>query len=87
MGSTYSRPRVRLGNSESAQRYAIADLDEAVAYLAHPVLGELDAMKLRSSLTLYAQANDGDGGVFAAALLDFYDGVSDGRTLAILDGG
>ncbi|MGY1601740.1 DUF1810 domain-containing protein [Geodermatophilus sp. SYSU D00815] len=28
-----------LGRSETAQRYAIADLDEAQAYLAHPVLG------------------------------------------------
>lgn len=28
-----------LGRSEIAQRYAIADLDEARAYLAHPVLG------------------------------------------------
>ena len=98
-----------LGNSEVAQRYAIADVDEAVAYLAHPVLGarlvacvealrahrgtpirdilgDLDAMKLRSSLTLYAQAQGGDGRVFAAALLEFYAGVSDGRTLAILNG-
>jgi uncharacterized protein (DUF1810 family) len=29
-----------LGHSAIAQRYAIADLDEARAYLAHPVLGE-----------------------------------------------
>ncbi|MGZ8295499.1 MAG: DUF1810 domain-containing protein [Telluria sp.] len=29
-----------LGRSETAQRYAIASLDEAMAYLAHPVLGE-----------------------------------------------
>lgn len=28
-----------LGLSEMAQRYAIASLDEAAAYLAHPVLG------------------------------------------------
>ena len=28
-----------LGHSEMAQRYAIADLDEARAYLAHPLLG------------------------------------------------
>ena len=28
-----------LGRSATAQRYAIADLDEARAYLAHPVLG------------------------------------------------
>jgi uncharacterized protein (DUF1810 family) len=28
-----------LGRSQTAQHYAIADLDEARAYLAHPVLG------------------------------------------------
>jgi uncharacterized protein (DUF1810 family) len=28
-----------LGRSAMAQRYAIADLDEAVAYVGHPVLG------------------------------------------------
>lgn len=28
-----------LGRSEMAQRYAIASLDEAAAYLAHPLLG------------------------------------------------
>ena len=28
-----------LGSSPAAQRYAISDLDEARAYLAHPVLG------------------------------------------------
>lgn len=28
-----------LGHSDMAQRYAIADLDEARAYVAHPVLG------------------------------------------------
>jgi uncharacterized protein (DUF1810 family) len=29
-----------LGSSAMAQRYAIASLDEAKAYLAHPILGE-----------------------------------------------
>lgn len=29
-----------LGHSPMAQRYAISGLDEAVAYLAHPVLGQ-----------------------------------------------
>jgi uncharacterized protein (DUF1810 family) len=29
-----------LGRSPTAQRYAIASLDEAAAYLAHPLLGE-----------------------------------------------
>lgn len=71
-----------LGRSEMAQRYAIQSLDEARAYLAHPVLGArlrecvaalqdligttaeavfgaVDAMKLKSSLTLFAEAGAG----------------------------
>ena len=42
-------PQLRgLGSSGMAQRYAIASLDEARAYLAHPVLGErlLDCTRL-----------------------------------------
>src|SRR5689334_25157250 len=65
-----------LGSSPMAQRYAIASLDEARAYLGHPVLGArlreaaaaltglgsrsaeevmggIDAIKLRSSMTLF----------------------------------
>ncbi len=65
-----------LGSSAMARRYAIGSLDEARAYLAHPVLGSrlrecvaalqkltgttaeaifgtVDAMKLRSCLTLF----------------------------------
>jgi uncharacterized protein (DUF1810 family) len=68
-----------LGRSPTARHYAIADLDEARAYLAHPVLGPrlrectevllrlgdrtaeqvlgpIDALKLRSSMTLFARA-------------------------------
>ena len=68
-----------LGRSPTAQRYAIASLGEAEAYVAHPVLGPrlrecarvltelegrsaeqvfggLDALKLRSSMTLFARA-------------------------------
>jgi uncharacterized protein (DUF1810 family) len=34
-------PQLRgLGSSSMAERYAIGSLDEALAYLAHPVLGE-----------------------------------------------
>src|SRR3954447_14871975 len=70
-----------LGRSPMAQRYAIGSLDEARAYVAHPVLGErlressrallahagtnaeqilggIDAMKLRSSMTLFDRASD-----------------------------
>lgn len=68
-----------LGHSDMARHYAIRDLSEARAYLAHPLLGPrylacvaaltphrgrsaasimgpVDAMKLRSSLTLFDRA-------------------------------
>ena len=85
-----------LGRSPMAQAYAIADLAEARAYLAHPALGPrlvecseivashsgstaeqifspIDAMKLRSSMTLFARA-DPDQPVFAAVLDQYFDG-------------
>lgn len=91
-----------LGRSAMAQRYAIADLDEARAYLAHPVLGaryvecvsalqdligsdpvqvfgEVDAVKLRSSLTLFEAA--GGRPLFAAAIERWFVGKRDERTL------
>jgi uncharacterized protein (DUF1810 family) len=37
----YIFPQLRgLGRSAMAERYGIADLDEAAAYLAHPLLGQ-----------------------------------------------
>jgi len=95
-----------LGSSPMAQRYAIGSLDEARAYVAHPVLGPrlveatrltlrhagepaeavlggIDAMKLRSSMTLFREAAPEEP-LFAEALVAFYDGEADARTLAIL---
>ena len=71
-----------LGHSAMSRTYAIASLDEARAYLAHPVLGPrlvtcaatvadtrgttaeaifggIDAIKLRSSMTLFLRAEPG----------------------------
>ncbi len=99
-------PQLRgLGHSDMAQRYAIRDLEEARAYLAHPVLGprlheclrlvlaapgsaedvmgQVDAMKLRSCATLFDHAADGDPD--ARAVLDrWWDGEPDPRTLELL---
>ena len=95
-----------LGHSPTAQAYAIADLAEARAYLAHGVLGprlreccralldlddvsaervlgEVDAIKLRSSMTLFALADPSEA-VFADVLERFYDGEADGRTVSLL---
>jgi len=92
-----------LGSSAMARRYAIQSLDEARAYLAHPVLGArlrevtgalqdlplgapeavfgvIDAVKLRSSLTLFEAA--GGGAVFGEALDRWYGGERDAATVA-----
>jgi uncharacterized protein (DUF1810 family) len=94
-----------LGHSAVAQRYAIRDLDEAQAYLDHPVLGqrlrtvvgalqdlsgttasavfgEVDALKLRSSLTLFAAATVEP--LFSAALQRWFANEPDERTLLLL---
>jgi uncharacterized protein (DUF1810 family) len=91
-----------LGLSDMAQRYAIASLDEARAYLRHPVLGPrlrtcaavvaettgrtaeqifggIDAMKLRSSMTLFHRAAQEDD-VFATVLQRYFDGEPDPAT-------
>ncbi|PKO20021.1 DUF1810 domain-containing protein [candidate division BRC1 bacterium HGW-BRC1-1] len=96
-----------LGASPMARRYAIQSRDEAVAYLAHPILGErlrecveamnsnegsdaeeilggIDAMKFRSSLTLFAQVAD-DPSVFEDALDKYYDGDQDPLTMGLLE--
>lgn len=101
-----------LGRSPMAQKYAIASLQEAEAYLAHPVLGPrlreaaeamlgnarrgadardvlggIDAVKLRSSMTLFARAaaaaavGDTTNNVFRDVLAAFDDGIEDPATL------
>jgi len=93
-----------LGRSPTAQHYSIACLDEARAYLRHPVLGhrlrecvealqnlksasardvfgEVDAQKLKSSLTLFVCA--GGGADFERTLSQWF-GAPDHRTITIL---
>ena len=95
-----------LGSSPMAVEYAISTLDEARAYLAHPVLGPrlheaaqallssgqtdpeavlgfIDAMKMRSSMTLFHRASPEDS-VFTAVLDAFYAGAEDDLTLSLL---
>ena len=51
---------------------------------AERVLGSVDAMKLRSSMTLFAAA-DPDEPVFTEVLDRFYDGERDERTVRLLE--
>lgn len=96
-----------LGSSTAARFYAIASIEEARAYLAHPlleprleecvgailswagrrsavqILGTTDALKLRSSMTLFGEVQP--AGPFGPALRAFYGGEPDERTLALLN--
>jgi uncharacterized protein (DUF1810 family) len=97
-----------LGSSAMARQYAISSVDEARAYLEHPVLGRrlaecagallsaggksaeailgpVDAMKLRSSMTLFAAAAPG-GGAFRDVLDRYFGGAPDEATLSRLPG-
>lgn len=101
-------PQLRgLGKSSMAYTYGIAGLDEARAYLAHPILsarlieicealleqktkkvkdifGYVDAMKLRSSMTLFILVSEDDS-VFHKVLNQFYNGQMDERTIELIN--
>jgi uncharacterized protein (DUF1810 family) len=64
--------------SQTAQYYAIADLDEATHVMGWP-----DDLKLRSSMTLFALA-DPECDVFRNVLDKFYGGEMDERTIELL---
>jgi len=91
-----------LGQSPTARFFAIRDLGEARAYLAHPVLGPrlretatvvrdapaasaaallggIDAVKLRSSMTLFARAAPEDP-LFPSVLDRWFGGEADPAT-------
>ena len=103
----YIFPQLRaLGHSRRAKYSGIADMDEAVRYMAHPVLsarlreisgallkhkgkktaldifGEIDAVKVRSSMTLFDAVCPND--VFSEVLNGFYDGQKDNLTVELL---
>lgn len=95
-----------LGRSSMAGRFGLSGIDEAAAYLAHPVLGarlreavqamlahgqvsaadilgELDAMKFRSCLTLFNLAAPAEP-LFSEALRHYFAGQPDPRTLQLV---
>ena len=95
-----------LGHSYMCQIYGIRGIEEARAYLAHPVLrarleqitsallelderdpvrvmGGIDALKLRSCMTLFSRV-EGASSVFAQVIDEFYGGEPDSLTLQML---
>ena len=106
----YVFPQLRgLGHSWMANYYGISSLQEAEAYLRHPILGPrllectelvnrvegrsieeifggIDAVKFRSSMTLFAET-DKDKPEFAKALSKYFAGNPDPLTLSLLKRG
>ena len=104
----YIFPQLRgLGMSSMAHKYGIVDLDEAKAYLEHPVLsarlyelcgellkhkdqsaydifGDIDAMKLKSSMTLFTLTSK-EHTIFDEVLEFFFDGERDAITLKLIN--
>ena len=102
----YIFPQLRaLGRSYNARFYGITHREEAVAYLAHPVLGarlreisrallahrgktavailgQIDALKVCSCMTLFDSLAPND--VFAEVLAVFYDGKRCPLTLELM---
>lgn len=95
-----------LGQSPTSKLYAITSVEEASAYLAHPVLGPrlrecaeiltglsgltadqifggIDAMKLRSAMTLFRHADPTEP-VLGEVLDQYFAGVSDPATERLL---
>ncbi len=103
-------PQLRgLGHSDRAHFFGIGSLDEAMAFLADPILGKrllecvaalvklpgmsageilgsVDALKLRSSLTLFRIAAPGET-LFQSALEQYFDGQLDPQTIELLEKG
>ena len=102
----YIFPQLRgLGHSHTSDYYGIADRDEAIMFLHHPllgrnlreitkamlaidgksadeILGRTDALKFRSSMTLFNSVSPNS--IFSEALHKYYKGKEDNHTLAML---
>jgi uncharacterized protein (DUF1810 family) len=103
----YIFPQLRgLGRSSMAHIYGILGLEEAKAYLEHPILserlyeicgallehkganiveifGDIDTLKLRSSMTLFSLTSE-DYTIFDEVLDTFFEGHMDEATLKLL---
>ena len=95
LGSSPTAVHYAIASADEARAYLADPLlgarlrDGVAAMLMHKgksaetILGGIDALKLRSSLTLFEAVAD-EPGLSARALDAFYDGVRDARTLELL---
>ena len=104
----YIFPQLRgLGRSSMAHIYGISGLEEAKAYLEHPILserlyeicgallehkganiveifGDIDTLKLRSSMTLFSLTSE-EYTIFDEVLDTFFEGQMDEATVKLIN--
>jgi uncharacterized protein (DUF1810 family) len=104
----YIFPQLRgLGKSQESRFYGITGIEEAIAYLEHPILserliviceallehrnktayeifGDIDELKLKSSMTLFALTSENQT-IFNRVLECFFDGQMDENTIRLLN--
>ncbi|BDX32071.1 hypothetical protein TUM20985_26180 [Mycobacterium antarcticum] len=95
LGSTAMADRYGIGSREEALAYLGHDVlgprlhqcarlvAQSGAVTAEALMGSVDAMKLASSMTLFAEVTDDDGD-FTAVLHRYYGGQRDERTVRML---
>lgn len=103
----YIFPQLKhLGHSYNAKYYGISGIEEAAAFLQHPILGQrlrevtstilniqendaeaifggIDAIKLRSSMTLFDVVSPQD--VFARVLDKYFSGQRDSKSIQLIE--
>jgi uncharacterized protein (DUF1810 family) len=98
LGHSVMAQRYGIASREEAVAYLVHDVlglrlrrcaqlvTASGAVTAQALMGSVDALKLRSSMTLFARAADGREPLFARVLERFYDGAEDPATVALLQG-
>lgn len=96
LGHSYLSRRYSISSSDEARAYAehsilgprLIECIELVMGVegksADQILGHIDALKVRSSLTLFAIAHK-DNEIYQRALVKYFDGVPDPLTVQALD--
>lgn len=95
LGKSAMAQRYAIGSLEEARQYlrhpvlgsrlkqCVAALQDLVGPTAEEVFGPIDAIKLRSCLTLFSEAAPTEG-IFSAALERWFRGMRDEQTLKLL---
>lgn len=97
LGKSYNANYYGIKNLEEAKAYLnhptlgprLTEITSALLALeekdAETIFGTIDTIKLRSSLSLFDSANSSSNNIFKAALIKFFKGEKDQKTIEIIE--